>query len=64
MKKPKGTVRFAYGKFENLPEDAEEIKLFMVPGEPIIYIVPISEMPESNQKIETEFDFDVTSLNW
>ena len=61
MKKPKGTVRFAYGKFENLPEGAEEIKLFMVPGEPIIYIVPISEI---NQKIETEFDFDVTSLNW
>ena len=44
MKMPKGTVRFAYGKFENLPEGAEEIKLFMIPGEPIIYIVPISEM--------------------
>ena len=45
MKRPKGPVRFAYGKFEDLPEDAEEIKLFMIPGEPIIYIVPISEMP-------------------
>ena len=64
MKMPKGAVRFAYGKFENLPKEAEEIKLFMIPGEPIIYIVPISEMPKLNQKLETKFDFDITSLNW
>ena len=45
MKIPKGSVKFAYGKFENLPYSAEEIKLYMVPGEPYIYVVPISEIP-------------------
>ena len=45
MKMPKGNVKFAYGKFENLPYSAEEIKLYMVPGEPYIYVVPISEIP-------------------
>ena len=45
MKIPKGNVKFAYGKFENLPYSAVEIKLYMVPGEPYIYVVPISEIP-------------------
>ena len=45
MKIPKGNVKFAYGKFENLPYSAEVIKLYMVPGEPYIYVVPISEIP-------------------
>ena len=45
MKIPKGNVKFAYGKFENLPYSAEEIKLYMVPGEPYIYVVQISEIP-------------------
>ena len=49
---PKGNVKFAYGRFDDLPYNAEEIKLYMVPGEPYIYIVPISEIPYSYRKNE------------
>lgn len=50
MKIPKGAVKFGYGKFENLPVDAEEIKLYMRPGDPMIYIVPISDIPYAYDK--------------
>ena len=59
MKMPKGNVKFAYGKFENLPYSAEEIKLYMVSGEPYIYVVPISEIPYSYRKNETKIEDDL-----
>ena len=37
MKMPKGNVKFAYGRFDDLPYNAEEIKLYMVPGG-VIYL--------------------------
>ena len=58
MKTPKGSVKFAYGKFENLPYSAEEIKLYMVPGEPYIYVVPISEIPYAYEKNEMKHEDD------
>jgi hypothetical protein len=41
---PKGAVKFKIGSMEYLPINAEEVKLYMVSGDPAIYIVPISEM--------------------
>ena len=41
---PKGAVKFKIGSMEYLPINAEEVKLYMVSGEPSIYVVPISEM--------------------
>lgn len=41
---PKGAVKFKIGDMEHLPINAEEIKLFMISGDPSIYIVPVSEM--------------------
>ena len=58
MKMPKGNVKFAYGRFDDLPYNAEEIKLYMVPGEPYIYIVPISEIPYSYRKNEMKHEDD------
>ena len=60
FKAPKGAVKFKIGSVENLPYEAEEIKLFMVSGDPSIYIVPISEIPaqyiKTNSKIENMFE--------
>ena len=58
MKMPKGNVKFAYGRFDDLPYNAEEIKLYMVPGEPYIYVVPISEIPYSYRKNEMKYEDD------
>lgn len=51
FKAPKGEVKFKIGSIEGIPQKAEEIKLFMVSGDPAIYIVPISEM--NNSEIES-----------
>lgn len=64
FKAPKGAVKFKIGSIENLPYEAEEIKLFMVSGDPSIYIVPISEIPfqyeKNDLKIEEPFiDFQI-----
>lgn len=59
MKMPKGNVKFAYGRFDDLPYNAEEIKLYMVPGEPYIYVVPISEIPYSYRKNEMKTEDDL-----
>ena len=58
MKMPKGNVKFAYGRFDDLPYNAEEIKLYMVPGESYIYVVPISEIPYSYRKNEMKHEDD------
>ena len=59
MKMPKGNVKFAYGRFDDLPYSAEEIKMYMVPGESYIYVVPISEIPYSYRKNETKIEDDL-----
>ena len=60
FKAPKGAVKFKIGSIEHLPINAEEIKLFMVSGDPSIYIVPISEIPaqytKTDSKIENMFE--------
>lgn len=38
-------VKFAKGKFENLPHDAREVKMYMVPGDATIYIVEVDDIP-------------------
>lgn len=43
FKMPKGAVKFAMGSQDKLPIDAERVELYMVSGNPTIYIVPISE---------------------
>ena len=60
MKMPKGNVKFAYGRFDDLPYNIEEIKLYMVPGETYIYVVPISEIPYSYRKNETKIEDDLS----
>lgn len=54
FKAPKGDVKFKIGSIENLPYEAEEIKLYMVSGDPAIYIVPVSEIPYAYIKTEEE----------
>lgn len=54
FKAPKGNVKFKIGSIENLPYKAEEIKLFMVSGDPSIYIVPISEIPMQYSKTDSK----------
>lgn len=60
FKMPKGAVKFKIGSIENLPYEAEEIKLYMVSGDPSIYVVPISEIPtqyiKTNSKVENMFE--------
>lgn len=60
FKAPKGAVKFKIGSIENLPYEAEEIHLFMVSGDPSIYIVPVSEIPaqytKTDSKIEDSFE--------
>ena len=59
FKAPYGAVKFKIGSMEYLPQEAEEIKLFMVSGDPAIYIVPISEINnDSDIKIEKEGIYD------
>lgn len=59
FKAPHGDVKFKIGSKENLPIEAEEVKLFMVSGDPSIYIVPISEMGNDlDIKIEEEGIYD------
>ncbi|MBQ9100160.1 MAG: hypothetical protein IJY54_02110 [Paludibacteraceae bacterium] len=59
FKAPYGEVKFKIGSKEYLPVEAEEIKLFMVSGDPAIYIVPISEMGNDlDIKIEEEGIYD------
>lgn len=43
------TVKFAIGKKENLPEDCQRVELYMRSGDPRIYIVPITEIENSNE---------------
>lgn len=45
FKCPRGAVQFRIGSMNKLPCNAEEIKLFMVSGDPSIYIVPMSQIP-------------------
>lgn len=54
FKAPKGGVKFKIGSIDGIPQEAEEIKLFMVSGDPSIYIVPISEMNNSEIEIIEE----------
>ena len=54
FKVPKGNVKFKIGSIESLPYDAEEIKLYMISGDPSIYIVPVSEIPYDYIKIKEE----------
>lgn len=54
MTTPKGKVRFAYGRFDDLPYGAEEVKIFMVPGDPILYVVPVGNIPYAYEKNEPE----------
>ena len=65
FKAPKGAVKFKIGSIENLPYEAEEIKLYMVSGDPSIYIVPISEIPMQYSKTDSkiEDDFEEISLS-
>ena len=49
---PKGAVKFKIGSIEQLPINAEQVKLYMVSGDPAIYIVPISEMQQDKEGIE------------
>ena len=58
FKAPKGDVKFKIGSIENLPYDAEEIKLYMVSGDPAIYIVPVSEIPYDYTKVKEEGEED------
>lgn len=60
MKYPKGKVKFAYGKFEDLPYGAEEVKLYMVPGDPCIYIVPANKVSYSYRKINSKDEEDLS----
>lgn len=64
FKAPKGAVKFKIGSIENLPYEAEEIKLFMVSGDASIYIVPISEIPAQYTKIDSKIEdgFEEVSL--
>ena len=54
FKAPYGEVKFKIGSKEYLPIEAEEIKLFMVSGDPAIYIVPISEILYDYTKVTEE----------
>ena len=65
FKAPKGNVKFKIGDMEHLPYQAEEIKLFMVSGDPSIYIVPISEIPMQYSKIDSKIEdnFEEIFLN-
>jgi hypothetical protein len=47
---PKGKVRFAYGEFNNLPIDAEEVGIFMRPNDSTIYFVPIRTIPKTYER--------------
>lgn len=48
---PKGTVKFAMGSYDNLPDDVVEVKVYMRSGDPKMYIVPIQK---TESKIEIE----------
>ena len=52
--RPKGNVKFAYGRFDDLPYGAEEVKIFMVPGDPVLYVVPVGDIPYAYEKNEPE----------
>ena len=39
-------VKFAKGSFKNLPHDAKEVKMYMVPGDATIYIVDVEDIPQ------------------
>lgn len=56
--RPKGNVRFAYGRFDDLPYGAEEVKIFMVPGDPVLYVVPVGDIPYAYEKNETKHEDD------
>lgn len=58
FKAPKGAVQFKIGSIDGIPQEAEEIKLFMISGDPSIYIVPISEMNNSNIESVEEGIYD------
>ena len=45
-------VKFAKGKFENLPHDAREVKMYMVPGDATIYIVEVDDIPRDYTKYQ------------
>ena len=45
-------VKFAKGKFENLPYDAKEVKMYMVPGDATIYIVDVEDIPQDYIKYQ------------
>lgn len=44
--KPKGAVKFAWGKYEELSKDAYQVETYMVPGSPYIYLIPVEIKPE------------------
>lgn len=43
--KPKGEVKFAWGRYEDLPKDAYQVETYMIPGSPYIYLVPVEIKP-------------------
>ncbi len=45
-------VKFAKEKFENLPYEAKEVKMYMVPGDATIYIVEVDDIPHDYTKYE------------
>lgn len=45
-------VKFAKGKFENLPHDAKEVKMYMVPGDATIYIVEVDDIPRDYTRFQ------------
>lgn len=53
---PKGAVKFAIGKLENLPKDAVEVKTYLKSGDPTIYFVVdlYNNLLYNNNRIEEE----------
>lgn len=62
--RPKGNVRFAYGRFDDLPYGAEEVKIFMVPGDPVLYVVPVGDIPYAYEKNESEIPLSDRQLDY
>lgn len=56
FKAPKGAVKIGIGSRESLPAGAQEVKIFMESGNPMIYIVPVSEMNDCSVKDQIEFE--------
>ena len=47
-------VKFYRGKKENLPEEAQKVEIYMVPGRNELYFVFEDETPETKNEIKIE----------